>query len=157
VIIEVLAEEISSRIEWKIIICTWFNWFSFRIRWTSWLNGFISGNVVNFNRNLIGYGYEREEDEDEDVVGTGAGTGTGIGGVSLLGVTKGGVVVCVPASFNFDGHEYGRFGCFNGSNNSYTLPDNNSDGDVSIPISIKFGSSIDFLWDIKPFFSKKKF
>jgi len=99
----------------------------------------MSGNVVNFNRNLTGYGYEEEDEGDTD------GVGTDIGGISLFGVTKGGVFVFVfvPASFNFDGQEYGRFDCFNGSNNSNTLPDNNSDDGGSRPISIKFGSSID--------------
>jgi hypothetical protein len=47
--------------------------------------------VVNFNRNLIGYGYEFEGIEGEGV----GDTVIDIGGVSLLGVTNGGVAVYV--------------------------------------------------------------
>ncbi len=70
--------------------------------------------------------------------------------ISLFGVTKGGVLGLVPAWFNLLGHECGLFGCFNGSNNSNTLPDNNSDDEGSIPISIKFGSSISVWFDVEP-------
>lgn len=33
---------------------------SLRIRWTRWLSGPISGNVVDRNRNFTGYGYGEE-------------------------------------------------------------------------------------------------
>ncbi len=74
---------------------TWLDWRSFRICWTSWLNGFISEHAVNFNRNLIGYGYE-----GEGIDGTG-------GDVSMLGVIT-------------DGKTCERAGWFNGSNISRT-------------------------------------
>jgi hypothetical protein len=81
--------------------------------------------VVNFNRSFIGYGYAGD---DRD------GTITGMDGVSVVGVTKGGVVVFIAASFKSFGHECGRAGCLSGSNKSKTSPFNKSGDDGLIPI-----------------------
>ncbi len=108
--------------------------------------------MVNFNRNLIGYGYEFEGIEGEGV----GDTVIDIGGVSLLGVTNGGVAVYVAVWFNWLGHECVRSDCFNGSNNSNKLPFNSSDDGKSAPISIKFGSSVCAWFDVKPFFFERE-
>lgn len=138
----------NDNIKFKKCFYTCFVLLSLRIRWTSWLNGFISGNNVNFKRNLIGYGYERD-DGDEGIAGNDV-FGDGIVGLSLVGVVKGGVVfVIVPASFNFDGHECGRRFDFNGSNNSKTLPFKYDGDNGSVPISIKFWFSLGEWLDVE--------
>ncbi len=107
----------------------------------------ISGNVVSFNCIFIGYGYEFG-----DVEGDGNGDMViGIGGISLDGVTNGGVEVLDTVRFNWSGHECVLSDCFNGSNNSKTLPSNNFEGEESTPISIKFGSSVWVWLNVEPF------